>query len=95
MQHQVRFGEQGRHLQHVVADEVFHHAVGMPGGRTQRQACDGSDMLLELRDDTGGFRPVAGIVNARRQFVGEQRAIGQDEELDADDADIVERREDS
>ena len=35
-----------------------------------------------------------GIVDARRDLVGEQRAVGQHEELDADDADIVERLED-
>ena len=60
----------------------------------QRQAADGADMLLELRDGAGGFRPVAGIVDARRDLVGQQRAVGKHEELDADDADIVERLED-
>ncbi len=53
-----------------------------------------ADMLLELRDGAGGFRPVAGIVDARRDLVDEQRAVAEHEELDADDADIVERFED-
>ena len=37
---------------------------------------------------------MAGIVDARRDLVDEQRAVGKDEELDADDADIVERLQD-
>ena len=94
MQHQVGLGEQGRDAQDIVADQVLHDAVGMPGGIAERQAGDGADMLLELRDGAGGFRPVAGIVNARRDLVGQQRAVGKHEELDADDADIVERRKD-
>ncbi len=34
---------------------------------------------------------MAGIVNPRRELVDQQRAVGEHEELDAEDADIVER----
>ena len=60
----------------IVADQVLHHAVGMALGIAERQAGDGADMLLELADDAGGFRPVAGIVDAWRDLVGDQAAIG-------------------
>ncbi|MOA19137.1 hypothetical protein D3C78_1394950 [compost metagenome] len=55
------------------------------------EARHGPDMLFKLRDYAGRFRPVAGIVNAWRHFIGNQRTIRQDEEFDADDADIFER----
>ncbi|TIX84419.1 MAG: nicotinamide-nucleotide amidohydrolase family protein, partial [Mesorhizobium sp.] len=51
-------------------------AVEMAAGISQRQAGDGANVLLELRDNAGGFRPVAGIVNARRDLIGQQRAVG-------------------
>ena len=73
VKHQVRLGEQRRRAKHVVADQVFHHAVGMAVGVAERQAGDRADMLLELRDGAGGLRPVAGIVDARRDLVDEQR----------------------
>ena len=76
MQHEVGLGEQCRRAQDVVADQVLHHAVGMPAGSPSGRPAIGADMLLELRDGAGGFGPVAGIVDARRDLVGEQRAVG-------------------
>ena len=58
-------------------------------GRSKRQASNCADMLIELRNGAGGFSPVAGIVNTRRDLVGNQATIGKHEELDADDADII------
>ncbi len=63
-------------------------------GVAERQARDCADMLLELRDHAGRFRPVSGIVHAGRHLVGDQAAVGEREELDADDADIAERGQD-
>ncbi|MCY1554773.1 hypothetical protein D9M68_913730 [compost metagenome] len=94
MQHQVRLGQEFGGAENIVADQVFHDAIRMPVQPPQGKACNGADMLFELRDGAGSFRPVAGIVYARRDLVGEQGAVGQHEELDADDADIVERRQD-
>ncbi len=45
-------------------------------------------MVVELADGAGRFRPVAGIVDARGDLVGNQAAIGKHEELDADHPDI-------
>ena len=44
----------------------------MAGGRAERPAGDGADVVLELRDGAGVLRPVAGIVDARRELVDEQ-----------------------
>ena len=79
------------HGGNVVADEVFHHHVGKAGRVAQRPAGDGADVLLELVGDADRFGPVAGIVDARGDLVDDQRAVGEREELDAEDADIVER----
>ena len=51
----------------------------------------GADMLLELRHRACGLGPMPGIVDARRHLVGDQRTVGQHEELDADHPDIIER----
>src|SRR5690348_2370570 len=93
MKQEVRLLEERGNLLHVVADQVLHHAIGVALRRTERQAGDCSDMLLELRYRAGGLGPMARIVDTRREFVGQKPAVLRHEELDADHADIVERFE--
>ena len=65
----------------VVAEQVFHrHRRPSQRRRSQRQAADGADVVLELRGRGALDRPVPRIVNARRHLV-EHRAIRRGEEL--------------
>ena len=50
---------------------------------------DGADVLFELTGEAGVLRPVAGIVDARCEFVGEQPAVLRDEQLQREHADIA------
>ena len=86
-------GSASRSCQRVdlVADEIVHRpAAARQRGRAGRQAADGADVLLELRGDGALDRPVAAVVDARRDLVDE-RAVGAGEELDGEDADVAER----
>ena len=94
VQHQVGLGEQAgaRKTSSPIRFSITQsewRAVS-PSGRPAiaRMCCSNCEI------GAGGFGPVAGIVDARRDLVGDQRAVGQHEELDADDADIVERLQD-
>src|SRR4249919_1494213 len=66
----------------VVTDQVFHHRA-TPGkaGQAGRQVANGADVLLELRSDRAFNRPVAAVVNARRDLVDERPPVA-GEELD-------------
>jgi hypothetical protein len=86
-------GERGR-AGDVVADQVFHHHIRVPRAVAQRPAGDGADVLLELVDGAARLRPVAGIVHAGRDLVHDE-APGRDEELHAEDADVIERVQDA
>ena len=61
-----------RHSLGVLADEIVHLDSPRRVGRAERPAGDGADMLLELRGLRAVERPVAGIVDARRDLVDDQ-----------------------
>ncbi len=63
----------------------------MQARRDQRRAGQGAHLELELRQVAGVDAVVARVVRPRRDLVGDERAVGEDEELDAEDADVVER----
>src|SRR5687767_961342 len=86
-----RRAEARGHGTDLIADEVFHRDAGEPAGVAQRPAADRPDVLFELVGDADGLGPVAGIMDAWRDLVDEELAVGEDEELDAEDADVVER----
>ena len=86
--------QQLRHAQHVVADQVFHHHVGIAVAVAQRQAGHGADVLFELVHRAALLRPVARVVDAGRDLVDQKAARG-DEKLDPHDADIVQRIQDA
>ena len=64
----------------------------MQARRQQWQAGQRAHLQLELRDIAGIDRVVAAVVRARRHLVGEQGAVIQHEELDAQHADVCHRR---
>src|SRR5690606_35525646 len=68
----------------LVSKQVFHHAVRMTTRIAEGKPGNGPDMLLELRDCTGRFRPMPGIVHPWSDLVDEQRPVFQHEELDPD-----------
>ena len=69
-------------------DAVQHDGVADGGGRTERQAQNRPQVVLELAGLGAFDGPVPGVVNARRHFVGGQLAI-LDEEFDRQQADVT------
>ena len=58
-------------------------AVGASGvRRPERQAADRPDVLLELGGRRALDRPVAAVVDARRELVDDEPAVGHEEQLD-------------
>ena len=74
-----------------IAEQVRHRRRLQQLGRSERQAADRAQLLLELAGPAGVERQVPGVVRPRRQLVDEQPAVARDEELDAQHADVVER----
>ena len=60
-------------------------------GVAERQAGEDAHLLLELAGDTGIDRVVAAVVRPRRHLVDDEPAVGEDEELDAQHADVLHR----
>ena len=56
-----------------------------------RFSISASNVLLELSRLAGFRRPVAGIVDARGKLIGDQVAIGHDEEFERQNANMAER----
>src|SRR6266403_3820585 len=71
------------------ADEIEHGGMAGESRRAEGEAEDGAEMVFELAGDGAFDGPVARIVDARGHFVGEETAIVL-EELDGEDADILE-----
>ena len=73
---QVAIGN-GRYLGHVrhAAEEVEHGALAHLGGRAQRQAGDGAQVVLELAALGAFDGPVPGVVYARGNLVGLEAAV--------------------
>ena len=86
------FGDVGD-AQDIIADKVLHDDVRMPAAVTQGPAGDGADVLFELADGAAVLRPMAGVVDARGDFIDDQ-PLRRDEEFDTEHADIVERIKD-
>ena len=55
-----------------VANQIEHGAVAGRAGRAEREAEYGAKMIFELAGDGAFDCPVAGIVHARRHFVGQK-----------------------
>ena len=55
-------------------------------GRPEPEPGDRADVLLELRGRGALDRPVAAVVDARRQLVDDERSVGQQEQLDGERA---------
>src|SRR6266404_3366081 len=71
------------------ADEIKHGGMAGESRGAEGEAEDRAEMIFELAGNGAFDGPVAGIVDARGHFVGEQAAIVL-EELDGEDADILE-----
>src|SRR6266481_9728898 len=76
-----------------VADEIEHGAVAGGSRGAEGQAEDGAEMVFELAGDGAFDGPVAGIVDARGHFIGEELALVF-EKFDGEDADIFQGFED-
>ena len=94
MQAEVRLGENVAPLLRVLADEIVHFDPAAPRRRPERPAGDGADVLLELRRLRPVERPVAGIVDARRDLIDDEAlaavAVAGDEHLDRQNSDVIE-----
>src|SRR6266850_1708925 len=69
------------------ADEIEHGGMAGESRGAEGHAKDGAEMIFELAGDGAFDGPVAGIVDARGHFIGEQAAIVF-EEFDGQNADI-------
>src|SRR6202171_5714431 len=78
----------------IVPDQIGHGDRAVTDRLAERPACNGADMLLELRDRRAIERPVPGIMYPRRDLVDQdlRSAISpHHERLDCEYTDIVER----
>ena len=73
-----------------VANQVDHGAVTGGCRGAEREAENSAEMVFELAGDRPLDRPVAGIVDARRHFVGEEAALVL-EKLDGQHPDVIQR----
>ena len=80
-------GPVGFTLRPDVAEEVGHCGGRAKGSGAERQAADGSDLLLELAGDAGVQREVAAVVGAGGELVDDEVAALRDEEFDGEEAD--------
>jgi hypothetical protein len=72
-----------------VAQQVQHHRRRVQPRHHQRQAGQRAHLQLELRDVAAVDAVVARVVRARRHLVGQQRAVGEHEEFDAQHPDVI------
>ena len=72
-------------------EQVDHRGRGERRGRSEAEPADRPDVLLELRCRGALDRPVAGVVDAWRQLVDDQRAVAEEEELGGEGAAQVHR----
>ena len=71
----------------IPAEEVFHHRVGVVLDRTERQAAQCSDKLLELVGYASVDGPMSGIMGPWRDLIDEQVPGLGHEHLDCQNAD--------
>ena len=77
-----------------VADKIEHGAVSGRAGRAEREAENGAEMVLELAGDGTFDGPMAGIVDARGHFIGEEFTL-MFEKFDGEDAGVFQGFEDA
>ena len=78
-----------------VAEQVEHHRRRMQARRDQRRAGHRPHLQVELRQVAGIDAVVARVVRPRRHLVGDERAAVEHEQLDAEHADVADRRGDA
>jgi len=71
-----------------VADEIEHGAMAGGSRGAEREAEDSAEMVLELAGDGTFDGPVAGVVDARSHFIGEELALVF-EKFDGEHADVL------
>ena len=74
----------------AAAEQVDHRRSSMSGWISQGQAADRPDVLLELAGRGAFDRPMAAVVDPRRQLVDDERAIREQEQLDGQGSDHIE-----
>lgn len=90
----VRLTREGGDAGDVIADQVFHRDIGVAAAIAQGPARHGADVLFELVDGAAVLRPVAGVVDARGDFIDQKAARG-DEQFHPHDAHVIERGQDA
>src|SRR5580658_3589883 len=70
-------------------DNIFHHRIGMAARAAKRPSGHGADMLLELGTGAGFDGPMTTIMDARRDLVDQQCAIGPDKQLHREDTHVI------
>ena len=70
------------------ADQVEHRGTADSERRAQWKAHDRAKMIFELAGQRAFDRPVSGVVNARRHFVGEEFSVLL-EKLDGEDSHVL------
>ena len=73
-----------------IAEQIRHGSRLEHLWRSEGEAADGAQLLLELTGPAGVKCQVSGVVRTRRQLVDQQAAILRDEELHAHQTDVVE-----
>ena len=74
----------------AVAEQVDHDGGGQAhGGRAERPAENGAQMILELRAGAGFDRVMAGVVDARGELVDEDAIVRGPKKFDAECADAL------
>jgi hypothetical protein len=83
---------QARVAQRAGPEQVDDRGRTMRVSRPERQAGDRPDVLLELRRRRALDRPVAAVVDPRRELIDHQRAVAKQEQLNRERADEVHGR---
>ncbi len=81
---------QNRRALRQCTDPIQHARHAARPSRAQRQAQNGTQVILELRALGAFDRPVPGIVDPGRHFVGQQR-VANLKQLQCEDADVAQR----
>ena len=77
-----------------ITEQVTHRGRSEQVGGAEGQVTDGPQLLLKLAGRRGLNREMSGVVGARRELVDYEAAGGRQEQLDAHDANHIQRLED-
>lgn len=75
----------------IFADQVDHNGVAVPCRRGEGKSAHRPHMVFELRGGAGIDRPVAGIMRARRDFVGQQIPLPRQEQFQGQNTPQIDR----